>query len=59
VKGITDMRFSLIGRNLFFISKKAPFDPELSMATNNGLQGIETFAIPTTRSIGASLKLGF
>jgi len=59
VKGITDMRVSLIGRNLFFFSKKAPFDPELSMATNNGLQGVETFAIPTTRSIGASVKLGF
>ena len=59
VKGITDMKFSLIGRNLFFFSKKAPFDPEISMATNNALQGIETFGIPSTRSLGASLKLSF
>src|SRR5260221_437161 len=59
VKWINDMRLSLIGRNLFFISKKAPFDPELSMATNNGLQGIETFALPSARSLGASLKIGF
>jgi len=59
VSWITDLRLSLIGRNLFFISKKAPFDPELSMATSNALQGIETFAQPSTRSIGASLKIGF
>ncbi len=59
IKGINDIRVSLIGRNLFFFSKKAPFDPEISMATNNGLQGIETFGIPSTRSVGASLKIGF
>jgi hypothetical protein len=59
VKGISDLRISLIGRNLFFFSKKAPFDPETSMATSNGLQGIETFSIPSTRSWGASLKIGF
>jgi hypothetical protein len=59
VKGISDIKFALIGRNLFFLSKKAPFDPEISMATNNSLQGIETFGIPSTRSIGASVKIGF
>lgn len=59
VKGISDLKFSLIGRNLFFISKKAPFDPEISMSTGNGLQGIETFGIPSTKSLGASLKVSF
>ena len=59
VKGVSDLKVSLIGRNLFFFSKKAPFDPEVSMATNNGLQGIETFGIPSTRSIGASVKVSF
>ncbi len=59
VKGISSLKLSLIGRNLFFITKKAPFDPEISMATNNALQGIETFGIPSTRSVGASLKIGF
>lgn len=53
------LRLSVIGRNLFFITKKAPFDPDISMATNNGLQGTETFGIPSTRSIGFSLKAGF
>ncbi|MEP6928261.1 MAG: SusC/RagA family TonB-linked outer membrane protein [Ginsengibacter sp.] len=58
-KGISSVKLSLIGRNLFFFSKKAPFDPDISMATNNGLQGIETFGIPSTRSMGVSLKVGF
>jgi outer membrane receptor protein involved in Fe transport len=56
---LRSLRFSVIGRNLFFITKKAPFDPDISMATNNGLQGTETFGIPSTRSIGFSLKAGF
>lgn len=59
IKGISDICLSLIGRNLFFFSRKAPFDPEISMATNNGLQGIETFGIPSARSMGGSLKIGF
>ncbi|MDI3319735.1 SusC/RagA family TonB-linked outer membrane protein [Pinibacter soli] len=58
-KGINNLRVSLIGRNLFFFSKKAPFDPETSMGTGNAMQGIETFGIPSTRSLGFSLKLGF
>ena len=58
-KWITSCQFSVIGRNLFFFKKEAPFDPELSMGTGNALQGVETFGIPTTRSIGASLKIGF
>jgi hypothetical protein len=56
---INSLRFSIIGRNLFFFHKDAPFDPEASMSTSNYLQGIETFSQPTTRSIGASLKIGF
>ncbi|MCC7401753.1 MAG: SusC/RagA family TonB-linked outer membrane protein [Chitinophagaceae bacterium] len=50
---------TLIGRNLFFVTRKAPFDPETSMSTDNGLQGIDMFGSPLTRSIGVSLKLGF
>lgn len=59
IKGVNDVKLALIGRNLFFISKNAPFDPEISMATNNALQGIETFGIPSTRSIGGSIKISF
>jgi hypothetical protein len=59
VKGISALTVSLIGRNLFFFYNKAPFDPEVSMATSNSLQGIETFGIPSTRSLGASVKIQF
>jgi TonB-linked SusC/RagA family outer membrane protein len=59
VSWISSMRISVIGRNLFFFHKDAPFDPEVSMSTGNSLQGVETFSQPTTRSIGASLKIAF
>ncbi len=58
-KWVKGLSVAVIGRNLFFVSKKAPFDPETSSATNNGLQGVDTFGQPSTRSIGASVKLGF
>ena len=56
VKGLT---VSLIGRNLFFIKNDAPFDPEVSLSTGNGLQGLESFTLPTVRSIGFSVKASF
>ncbi|HEY9047717.1 MAG TPA: SusC/RagA family TonB-linked outer membrane protein [Ohtaekwangia sp.] len=59
IKGIRNISLSLIGRNLFFISRKAPFDPEITMSTANNLQGIDVFGLPTTRSYGVNLKVGF
>ncbi len=59
IKGIRNISIALVGRNLFFISRKAPFDPEITMSTGNNLQGIDVFGLPTTRSIGANLKIGF
>ncbi len=56
---VNSLMVSAIGRNLFFVTKKAPFDPDMSMATNNGLQGTETFSLPSARSIGFSIKVGF
>lgn len=50
---------SLVGRNLFFIYKKAPFDPNISLSTGNGLQGIDVYAMPSTRSIGLNLNITF
>jgi hypothetical protein len=43
---IKALQLSLIGKNLFFFSKKAPFDPETSMSTGNGLQGVDVFGLP-------------
>lgn len=51
---------SLVGRNLFFFKKHTEnFDPETSFSTTNGGNGIETFALPSTRSYGVSLNISF
>ena len=50
---------SLIGRNLFFFYKDAPMDPDVAAATGNGWQGVDMFALPTSRSFGLNLKLNF
>lgn len=50
------VRFSLVARNLCFLYKKAPFDPDLLLSTGNDNQGIEMYGMPTTRSMGFSIK---
>jgi TonB-linked SusC/RagA family outer membrane protein len=49
---------SLVARNLFFLYKKAPFDPELALGTGNGAQGFESFQLPSARSIGLTVRVG-
>jgi len=56
---IKNLRVSLTGRNLIYFSKKAPFDPELTMSTGNGMTGVDIFMPPATRSFGISLNAGF
>ncbi|NSL90478.1 SusC/RagA family TonB-linked outer membrane protein [Chitinophaga sp. Mgbs1] len=56
---VRSLRLSLIGRNLWYISKKAPYDPEVTMSTNNGLAGVDMFGLPATRSFGLNLNVGF
>ena len=50
---------SLIGRNLFFFYKDAPYDPEQSMSTANNMQSNEVFSMPATRTYGFNLKVNF
>ena len=50
---------AIIGRNLFFFHKDAPMDPDVSAGTGNGIQGVDMFALPTSRSFGLNLKLNF
>ena len=52
-------RISLIGRNLFFITNNAPFDPDVTFSTGVGFQGVDVFSLPSTRSFGFNLSLGF
>jgi len=56
---VDNMTFSLYGRNLFFIYKEAPFDPDLVMSTNRDNQGLDNFNMPSTRSIGFNLNINF
>ncbi len=53
------VNLSLIGRNLFFFTKDAPYDPNVTLSTGNGLQGVDVFGLPSTRSIGLNLGLSF
>jgi TonB-linked SusC/RagA family outer membrane protein len=56
---VKSVRFSLIGSNLIYFYKKAPFDPEITMSTANGLGGVDVFNQPTTRRFGAQLNVSF
>jgi hypothetical protein len=58
-KYITKMQIGLIAKNLCFFRLSAPFDPEVSMSSGNGLQGIDVFGVSATRSMGANLRVVF
>ncbi|MCF6333962.1 MAG: SusC/RagA family TonB-linked outer membrane protein [Draconibacterium sp.] len=51
--------FSLVGQNLFLLYKKAPYDPELAMSTNNNAQSLDNFNVPATRTYGFNIKVTF
>jgi len=53
------VKVSLVGRNLFYFSRKAPFDPELTMSSGNGLSGVDVFNQPATRNMGLTLNATF
>lgn len=54
-----NLSFSVVGRNLFFLYKDAPVDPDISLSTGNGFGGFEMFNMPSARSFGFNLKLNF
>ncbi len=59
-KFLTGVRFSLIGRNLFFLYRDAPYDPEITMATkSNAGTNADNFSLPATKSIGFSVNINF
>ena len=56
---VYDIQVSVIGRNLWMIYNKAPFDPESVATTDNYYQGIDYFMLPSTRNIGFNVKINF
>lgn len=53
------MTVSFVGRNLWMIYCKAPFDPEAVASTGLNYQGIDYFMMPSMRSLGFNVKFQF
>lgn len=58
-KVLSSASISVYGTNLWMIYNKAPFDPELAASTGTFGQGHDNFMLPSQRTIGASIKIGF
>ena len=56
---ICEITLSLVGRNLWMIYNKAPYDPETVATVNSYYQGIDYFMSPSTRNIGFNLRIKF
>ncbi len=56
---VCSLTLSLVGRNLWMIYNKAPFDPESIAVTGNNYQGIDYFMMPSLRSIGFNVRINF
>lgn len=58
--GLNDLRLSLVGSNLWIISKNLPdADPESGISSGNLSSGYSGGSLPTTRNIGCNLTLKF
>jgi TonB-linked SusC/RagA family outer membrane protein len=57
---ITDIKFSVVARNLAILYKAAPhIDPETGFSSGNSMQGMEFGQIPSARSYGFNLSVKF
>jgi hypothetical protein len=54
-----NLSLSLVCRNLFFLYKDSPVDPDVSLSTANGLGGIDVFNYPSARQFGLNIKVNF
>jgi len=59
LKAFKGIDVSVFGRNLWIIHKNLPYaDPEDNLSAGN-IQGMQSGAYPTTRSIGMNVRLKF
>lgn len=56
---INGLTFTITGKNLLMLYKKAPFDPEITASTSTYYQGFDYFMQPSLRSVGFSVKMNF
>ena len=58
-RDVCELSVSLVGRNLWMIYNKAPFDPEATASTGTYYQGVDYFMQPSLRSWGFNVKIQF
>lgn len=57
---LSNVKLSLVGRNLFFIHRASEnLDPDLMTGTNAAAEGFESFTPPSNRTFGANIKIDF
>lgn len=57
---VSGMRLSLVGRNLFFIHRASKnIDPDVLVGTGKSAEGFDSFAPPSSRSIGFNLSIDY
>ena len=55
-----DLTVQVVGRNLWMIYNKAPYDPEsVASATSNFYSGLDYFMMPSTRNFGFNIRIKF
>ena len=56
---ISNVKLSLVGRNLFFLHMNGDWDPEILSGAATSSAGYQTYAPPTERTFGLNLKVDF
>lgn len=59
MNNVCELTLQLVGRNLWMIYNKAPFDPESIATTGSYYQGIDYFMNPATRNFGFNIRIKF
>jgi TonB-linked SusC/RagA family outer membrane protein len=58
-KAISNIRFTLFARNIFFYAPNSPIDPEINTQGAGNIRGLELQSTPSTRTMGGSLRVTF
>lgn len=59
LRDVCDIKVSFVGRNLWMIYNKAPFDPEAVASAGNYYQGMDNFMMPSLRNFGFNVNFTF
>ena len=58
--GVSNINFSLVGRNLLLLLDNMPHsDPENAISAANNSQGMNSTPIPSARTFGFNVKVSF